>query len=226
MKALSLGAVRVEEALRVVSSLGAHRYLAGRAHLVHVFGFAAAQGADGRLDDGRKWAIELLGGGGPDPRSTDEAVWRRSTEAEVVALLDAFWTPGERATASRRALRAVLEAHDLALAPHAPFEESVEPTIHPLLVDAGWELLPLSELDPDRHKGAIAAFGDLLAFASACMLDGEPVLLELPALGPNELLHGAGDDGTLCEPLVVWAQGNETYVDYVVRGVRRAAKLA
>jgi hypothetical protein len=226
MKALSLGAVRVEEALRVVSSLGTHRYLAGRAHLVHALGFAAADGADSRLDDARRWAAELLDGGAHDVRSREDSLWRRSTEAEVVALLDTFWTPGERATASREALRALLDNHDLAITAAPLFEESIEHAIHPLLVDAGWELLPLSALDPERHKGAIAAFGDLLAFASACMDDGEPALLELPALGPNELLHGADDDGTLCEPLVVWAQGNETYVDYVIRGVRRAARLA
>lgn len=50
-------------------------------------------------------------------------------------------------------------------------------------------------------------------------------LYELPALGAAELLRGVEPDGALAEPLVVWVQGDETYVDYVVRGVRRAAKL-
>ena len=40
-----------------------------------------------------------------------------------------------------------------------------------------------------------------------------------------ELLRGVDDEGRLAEPLVVWADGDETYLDYVVRGVRRAAKL-
>ena len=35
----------------------------------------------------------------------------------------------------------------------------------PVLVDAGWELLPLSARSiPERHKGAIGAFEDALAF--------------------------------------------------------------
>jgi hypothetical protein len=29
----------------------------------------------------------------------------------------------------------------------------------------------------------------------------------------------------MVEPLVVWVEGNETYLDYVMRGVRRAAKI-
>lgn len=233
MKAFSLGAAEVAEALRAVAGLGAHRYVAGRLHLVHALAFeAAVDGGDGRLEGGKRWARELLAG--PDTRldvgSRDEALWRRSTEAEVVAVLDAFWTPGQRAAASRESLRALLHRYDLALRDHAPFEESLEDSIHPLLIDAGWELLSLSALDPARHKGAISAFGDALAFASACFEEDTAIpspttLLELPAFGPTELLRGATDEGHLLEPLVVWADGNDTYVDYVVRGVRRAAGL-
>jgi hypothetical protein len=111
-----------------------------------------------------------------------------------------------------------------------PFDEGAEEGMHPLLVDAGWELCPLSALDPERHKGAITAFGDELAFASAVFeeetaIPRVPALLELPALGPTELLQGADDEGNLVEPLVVWAQGNETYLDYLIRGIRRAARL-
>ena len=102
--------------------------------------------------------------------------------------------------------------------------------MHPLLVDAGRELLPIGSLDAERHRGAIAAFGDELTFDSARFEEETAIppvatLCELPAIGPAELLRGADDDGCLAAPLVVWAQGNETYVDYVVRGVRRAAKL-
>jgi hypothetical protein len=50
-------------------------------------------------------------------------------------------------------------------------------------------------------------------------------LYELPAIGAVELLRGADDDGVLAEPLVVWAEGNEIYLDYVMRGVGRAARL-
>jgi hypothetical protein len=232
MRALSLGAVSVADALRAVSGLGAHRYVAGRLHLVHAFAFAAVPA--GAVAEGRAWALELLGQAaarGIDAGSRDEALWRRSTEAEIVAVLGAFWTPGPLAAQARASLRHLIEAHDLP-APNGatPFDEAAEETMHPLLVDAGWELLPLRSLDPERHKGAIAAYGDPLAFASAVFeeetaIPPSPSLLELPAIGATELLFGADEDGNLVEPLVVWADGPETYVDYLVRGVRKAARL-
>jgi hypothetical protein len=145
-------------------------------------------------------------------------------------VLDAFWTPGEAARASRRALEDLLGRHELSVPTHPPFDESAEDEMHPLLVDAGWELLPLTELDPQRHRGAMDAFGNALTFESARFEEETAIpatthLYELPALGPVELLRGVDDDGALVAPLVVWADGDETYLDYVVRGVRRAAKL-
>jgi hypothetical protein len=125
----------------------------------------------------------------------------------------------------------MLASHDLSAGGGvAPFDENAEDAVHPILIDAGWELVPLRLLDPERHKGAIAAFGDDLSFASAVFeeetaIPATPSLLELPALGPAELLSGVDDAGNLVEPLVVWAEGNETYVDYLIRGVRRAARL-
>lgn len=231
MQAISLGARRVEEAVRVVRALGGHRYVAGRLHLVHAFAFAAVpDDASGALAPARAWAHGRLADARVDPASRDESLWRRSTEAEMAAVLEAFWTPGDRAEAARDALRAMLSRHGLAPGEHAPFDETVEDEIHPLLVDAGWELVPLAQLDAERHKGALAAFGTALAFESARFEEETAIpptahLYELPAIGPVELLRGADAEGSLAAPLVVWAEGDETYVDYVVRGVRRAAKL-
>jgi hypothetical protein len=235
---LALETARVDEALRVVRALGSHRYVGGRLHLIHAFAVAATAGddgsADGEADDGlagaRRWARATLADRRVEPASRDEALWRRATEAELLATLGAYWAPGATATAARERLRSLLARHDLSLGEHAPFDESAEESIHPLLVDAGWELLPLAALDADRHRGAIGAFGDALAFESARFEEETAIpapvhLVELPAVGPVELLLGAGDDGRLARPLVVWAQGNETYLDYVARGVRRAAKL-
>lgn len=232
MIAYGLGAARADEAVRVVRALGSHRYVAGRMHLVHAFAFASAapEHAD-VLAEGRRWAEERCADASLDLASRDERLWRRSSDAEVAALLEAFWLPGERANHSRERLRRLLEKHELPAAEHEPFDEAAEEAIHPLLVDAGWELVSLAELDAERHRGAIAAFGHPLAFESAVFEEDTAIpavvpLYELPALGPVELLHGAGDDGALASPLVVWADGHPTYVDYVIRGVRRAAKLA
>jgi hypothetical protein len=230
MKAMSLGAGRVDEALRVVRALGAHRYVAGRLHLVHAFALDALPATATETEQARAWAAETLRDTTVDPSSRDERLWRRCSDAEVVAVLDAFWTPGATRRDTRITLERVLARHDLPVPSHSPFDESGEDEMHPLLVDAGWELLSLAQLDADRHRGAIAAFGDWLGFESARFEEETSIpptvhLYELPALGPVELLGGANDDGLLLEPLVAWVEGNETYLDYVLRGVRRAAKL-
>jgi hypothetical protein len=230
MRAISVAATRVDEALRVVKALGSHRYAAGRLHLVHAFAFASLRSGPPELDDARAWAKTTLAERSIDPASRDEGLWRRSTDADLVALLDAFWTPGDTALATRRALEDLLGQYDLPLPAHPPFDESAESDMHPLLIDAGWELVPLALLDPQRHRGAMDAFGDALAFECALFEEDTAIpptthLYELPALGPVELLQGADDTGTLAAPLVVWADGDDTYLDYVVRGVRRAAKL-
>jgi hypothetical protein len=225
------GATRVDEALRVIRALGAHRYVAGRLHLVHAFAFAAlADDPPEPLREASGWAKTVLADGHVDPASRDEALWRRSSDAEIVAVLDGFWTPGPRASSARDTLTGLLEGHGLAPTGSTPFDEGAETEMHPLLVDAGWELVPLGALDPARHAGAIGAFGDALGFASArfeeeTAISAPSYLVELSALGPVELLRGAGDDGTLASPFVVWTEGDETYLDYVMRGVQRAAKL-
>ena len=231
MIALALGATRVDEALRVLRVLGTHRYVAGRMHLVHALAFASAgAGEPAGLDEGRAWARVVLADAEIDAASRDERLWRRCTDAELVAVLAAFWTPGDPARAARSALQVHLDRLELDVSPHEAFDETHEDATHPLLVDAGWELVPLGALDAARHQGAIAAFGDALCFDSArfeeeTAIPPVPSLYELPAIGPVELLRGADDEGRLAAPLVAWAQGHETYLDYVLRGVRRAAKL-
>jgi hypothetical protein len=230
MRAFPVGAVRADEALRVVKALGAHRYVAGRLHLVHAFAFAAVPAGAPGLDEARAWAAGILARKDVDPASRDEALWRRSTDAELLAVLEAYWGAGEAVVAAREALEGLLRRHELAVPAHPPFDEAGEDEMHPVLVDAGWELLPLAALEPARHRGAMDAFGDALAFESAqfeeeTALPATVHLYELPALGPAELLAGVDDDGALDAPMVVWADGDETYLDYVIRGVRRAAKL-
>jgi hypothetical protein len=227
---MSLGASRVDDALRVVRALGSHRYVAGRLHLVHAFALAALHDAPPSLDEARAWAQSTLADARLDAASRDEALWRRCSDAEIAAVLEGFWSPGDAAGAAGATLRELLARHELEIASHAPFDETAEDSMHPLLVDAGWELLSLAQLDAERHRGAIAAYGDALSFESARFEEETAIppmvhLYELPAIGPVELLEGASEEGDLAAPLVVWAQGDETYLDYVLRGVRRAAKL-
>jgi hypothetical protein len=226
--------VRVDQALRLVRALGAHRYIAGRLHLVHALCIASiGDDAGGTLADARAWAVATTDHRPPglEVASRDERLWRACSEPEIAAVLDAYWTPGARSRSTREALRERLERHGL-VPPDgaAPFDEALEDQIHPMMLDAGWQLLDLGELDPERHRGAIAAFGDDLAFESAVFEEETAIpppvhLCELPAIGAVELLRGADDTGKLAEPWVVWVEGDEIYLDYVLRGVRRAAKL-
>jgi hypothetical protein len=233
MIAYPTGARRADEALRVVRALGGHRYVGGRLHLVHALAFATVpdDGVDADvLREPRAWAEQTLAAPALDAASRDERLWRRSTEAEIAAVLSAFWAPVERAAVARASLRKRLTELELPLPEHAPFDEAFEEATHPLLIDAGWELLALSTLDPARHRGAMDAFGHALAYESACFEEETAIppvthLYELPALGPAELLMGTSDEGELKAPLVVWVDGDPTYLDYVMRGVRRAAKL-
>jgi hypothetical protein len=203
--------------------------VAGRLHLVHAFALEASLPSL-ELAEAKAWAAAVLGRADLDPSTRDEALWRRCSDAELTAVLAAFWAVGDSATRARDALAALLMRHGLPPASHVPFDEAAEDAMHPLLVDAGWELVPLTELDPERHRGAMNAFGDALGFESARFEEETAIppqshLYELPALGPLELLRGVTEDGTLAAPLVVWAEGHEIYLDYVIRGVRRAAKL-
>jgi hypothetical protein len=232
--ARELPARTAEEIARLVRALGSHRYVAGRLLLVHAFAFDAL--ADAGIEELREaclWAAGVLASD-VDPDSRDERLWRRANEREVAAVLAAFWESDERSDRARMKLVAHLDAIDAPVPEgdepaDALFDESAEEDVFPVLVDAGWELLPLAGLDAERHRGAIEAFGDPLAFDCAkfeeeSAIDAPPPLQELPAIGARELLYGAAH-GILRAPFVLWTEGCEPYQDYVLRGVLRAAKL-
>lgn len=211
----------------LVRALGGHRYVAGRLILIHAAAFHSV--VSDALTDAQSWAAGILSASEIDASSRDERLWRRSTEKEVAAVLEGFWGAG--GDAARAKLTSWLEAADLPVGDGTPFDEAAEEDIHPLLIDAGWELLPLAALDRERHKGALDAFGDTILF-DAARFEEENVepphahLAELAAFGPVEILRGANAAGLLTEDLMLWTEGNATYHDYVLRGVLRAAKLA
>jgi hypothetical protein len=226
------------EVVRFVRALGQHRYVAGRLHLVHVFAVEAgclALGAGAEADalaEAKAWAAAVLADDAIERASKDERLYRRVTDAELVAVLSAFWIDGERrerasVALANRLVEIGVEPPDLA---RLPFDESEEEDMFPVLIDAGWELLPLSALEAERHRGAMAAFEDALAFDVAKFEEENAVpppvtLHELPALGALELLAALDEWGDLRAPFVLWTSGNETYVDYVLRGVRKIAKI-
>jgi hypothetical protein len=217
---------RGAEAARVVKALGSHRYVLGRAHDVHVLAVEAARESLGEHAELVAWADSTIATPGIDLLSRDERLVRRVSDAELCAVLSAFWSEGESAERARARLEERLSALDEPLAP--PFSEEDEDGMFPVLVDAGWELLPLALLDEERHRGAIEAFGDRIAFEGERFNEENAMpprtyLVELPAIGEAELVHLVDEDGLLIEPLVVWTEGPEPYVEYLLRGVLKVA---
>lgn len=224
------------EVARVVRALGSHRYVAGRgvhlhAALVDAVADGLAPEATATLESALAWARDVLASPDVDAGSRDPRLLRAATEREVAATLEALWSVD--GAAARARLEAFLVRHDLLprdLGARTPFDEANDED-HPLFVDAGWELLSLRELDPEKHRGAIEAYDEPIFFEAARFEEASavppvPTLHELSAIGPVEALAAIDGAGALVQPIVLYTQGDETYLDYVLRGVLRAAKLA
>jgi len=231
MIARTLPLSTASESIRFVRALGGHRYVAGRLVLVHAFAFAAVDASDAppALGEALAWARTVLADPTVDPESKDERLFRTASPDEVTSLLLEFWTPNARSDRAHERLMDRFDALGLDLGIHAPFDEDVEDDVHPILIDAGWELCPLAALDRDRHKGAIDAFGEPIHFDAAKFEEENAIpspryLQELPVFGAVELLRGVDAEGSLVEPLVLWTEGHDAYQDYVLRGVLRAAQ--
>ncbi len=222
----------VDETLRLLRALTVHRYVAGRSHFIHALAFASlsppAGDAEATLGAAQAWARATLGDPSIDAASRDPALLRRSSDAELLAVVSGFWTDaGARERLAGRLTELGIEVDGARL----PFDDTREEDVYPVLVDGGFELFRLAELDPVRHRGAIESFGEEITWLSARFEEEnavpapEPYLQELPVFGPEELLYAFDDDGRLRAPFVVWTQGEPRYHDYVLRGVERGAKL-
>ncbi|HEY6458642.1 MAG TPA: hypothetical protein VIY73_00785, partial [Polyangiaceae bacterium] len=120
MRAMSLGARHAEEAVRAIRALGGHRYVASRLHLIHAFALVDLPAV--ALSDARGWAQATLGDVSLDAASRDERLWRRCTDAELIAVVEGFWT-GAEAVAARASLEDRLARHRLFAREGAPFDE-------------------------------------------------------------------------------------------------------
>lgn len=234
--ALEIPRLDADAVPRLLRAVGAHRYVKSRALEVHAMAVLAAGPEDETLAPLVAWARTLKTDPTVDMASRDPRLMRRCTEAELGLVLRPFWrqdTQGERV---RQRLRDELLEADLPVSDQTPFDEAAEEDMHPVLVDAGWELLLLQELDPERHRGVLAAFdaldedeeGETLAvarFEEESFVESPTYLHELPALGSAELLRGTDGNGLLLEEFALWADGPEPYHDYLLRGILKMAKL-
>jgi len=224
------------DAHRVVRALGSHRYVSGRLHSIHALAFdaVAAAHSDATLPvavaDACRWAAATLADSSIEHDSKDPLLFREATAEELLAVLEAFWVPGPWTDRTHDRLIARFHTLGLDVPLHDPFDEAFEDDMHPVLVDAGWELFALRELDSVRHRGVIEAYGEPILYEAARFEEENAIpplvpLQELPALGLVELVRGVDAGGDLIEPLVLWTDGDETYQDYLLRGILKAAKI-
>ena len=220
MVAWSFSAKTLDDLARLLRMLGKHRYVQEVDHRIHFMidealrdipTFAAhAKAFDARRS--REPSIEIA--------SRDPSLWRPASLDEVVAALSALWT-GDASGARRDKLRKLHAEAGLPAPDHAPFQASAESPPHPELITLDWVLLPIDELDAERHQGALDAMEE---WAEEIANPSAPIYQEGPTLALPELCEGM-KDGQLVEEWIVWSEPPVSYADYVFRGASKAAKL-
>lgn len=220
MLAWSFAARTVDEVASLLRAAGKHRYVRATDHRLHWL-------IDETLRDLTEFrphaeAFDARRASEPDLEvaSRDPSLWRSATIDEIALVLASFWTPSNACLLYRERLAALAAQHGLATAAHEPFQCSPDDPPHPELVLLDWELLPVDELDAERHQGALTA----MELAGEEVNPSEPIYQEGPILGLPEIVDGA-PLGVLAEDFILWADGPYAYSDYVFRGVARSAKL-
>jgi hypothetical protein len=242
MLAWEIPARTVDELARFLRALGKNRYVESVEHRLHVVVDRALSPGLGAFVPGSPHErvalaaaeLEALLRRAPelDVRSRDPRLFRPVTLDEIVLVMRSFWEDEHRARARAR-LADAMTAWGLSLGEHAPFGASPDETVHPELVQLDWTLLPVDELDPELHAGALAAMEDSGDEATP----GEALYVEGPLLAYPELSLARGGAGAppASEPsarlelpegaFLVWCDGPYSYADYVLRGACKAAKL-
>jgi hypothetical protein len=206
---------------RLVAGMGKHRYLAEADLRLHFLvdralsaeheRFAAAAA---RFDAFETSSSDC------DPRSRDPRLWRSTAPDEIAQVLALLWGSDAQGERARAALVTAARIVDVAPPPHAPFAGDIDEPSHPELILLDWTFLPVDQLDVERHRGALRAMED-----SGDEVDpSEPIYVEGPTLGEAELCSGPSEDLLVADP-IFWADGPYSYVEYVFRGVGKAAKL-
>lgn len=223
MYAWSFAARTADEVGRLLRALGRHRYLREADLRLHFsVDLALASIAQGSIFGAQAHAFEARRRREPDldVRSRDPSLWRPASVDDIMTVLSTFWTPDEVGLTARERLLDVIEELDLDVGDHEPFASPVEEPPHPELILLDWVLLPVDELDTDRHAGALAALEESGEEITA----SAPVYQEAAVIAAPELCLGA-PNGVLAEDFLLWSDGPYAYADYVFRGASKAAKL-
>jgi hypothetical protein len=220
MLAWTFSARTLDEVAALLRAMGRHRYVREADHGIHWSVDEAlsdrppfdARAAAFRERRTRERDLDL--------GSRDPSLWQYADTEVVIEALAAFWSPDEGSDRARAKLGDVLAAAEIELAAHPPFQSNPEEPPHPELVLLDWEFFPIDELDPERHSGALRA----LELAGEQVNASARVYVESICIAYPELARGA-PRGVLPADFLVWSDGDYSYVDYVFRGVAKAARL-
>jgi hypothetical protein len=220
MLAWSFSARTLDEVAALLRAMGRHRYVRETSHAIH-------WSVDQALSDRAPFAARAAAfqarrdrEADLDVTSRDPSLWAYADTEVIIEALAAFWTKGDQADQAKDRLRRILEQAELGPADHAPFRADPEEPPHPELIFLDWEFFPIDELDAERHEGALRA----LELAAEEVDVSAPVYQEGVCIAYPELAHGA-PQGVLPTDFLVWSDGPYRYVDYVFRGVAKAARL-
>jgi hypothetical protein len=220
MTAWSFAARLIDEVASLLRMLGKHRYVKEVDHRLHWTVDVAMSDQPAFAAHAARFAERRLAEKDLDVASRDPSLWRPATVEEIVTVLTAFWGPGDAVIARHDRLLQVFEETGLEVGEHEPFQSNPEEPPFPELITLDWVLLPVDELDADRHRGALEA----LEFSDDAVSPSTPIYQEGPAISAVELLDAA-PRGVLVEDMIIWSEGPYSYADYVLRGVSKAAKL-
>jgi hypothetical protein len=220
MLAWSFAARAVDEVARLLRALGKHRYVQEVDHRIHWAVDKALADHPAFAPHAAAFEARRLRERDLDLRSREPSLWRPAQADEVIAALATLWTPEEAGEIARERLLGILLRGGISTGDHEPFMSSPDDPPHPELILLNWVLLPVDELDADRHAGALTALEE-----SGEEIDpSAPIYQEGPTLAAPELTRGASN-GVLPDDFLVWSDGPYPYADYVFRGAAKAAKL-
>jgi hypothetical protein len=210
----------VDEVARLLRAMEKHRYLLEVDHRLHFSVDIALSDKPHFLAHATKFTALCEKNPDLNRASRDPRLWRKATSEEVIDVLTAFWGPSDEAEPRRERLFDLFKEIGLPIGDHEPFESDPERPPFPELVMLDWTLLPVDQLDTEKHAGALAA----LETETDDYQPSEPIYQEGPAITIVELCDGA-PFGILAEDISFWSEGPYAYADYVFRGVSKAAKL-
>jgi hypothetical protein len=220
MLAWSFSARTLDEVASLLRAMGRHRYVRETSHAIH---WSVDQALSERPPFAAR-AAAFQGRRAREPRldvtSRDPSLWAYADTEVIIEALAVFWTKGDEAEKAKQRLYAILTESELGAGGHAPFGADPEEPPHPELILLDWEFFPIDELDPERHEGALRA----LELAAEEVNVSAHVYQEGPCLAYPELAEGA-PQGVLPSDFLIWSDGAYSYVDYVFRGVAKAARL-